>query len=384
MANQKQTHIATRAVHSGDIPEDGTGSVTTGIFPSSTYRVKYPGDESGYVYSRSSNPTRNALERALADLEGGSNAYAFSSGLAAVDAVLNLLKPGDHVVAIEDLYGGTMRQFEQVARRFGLEFSYVDGSDAANFESTTQENTRLYWLETPTNPLLQLVDIAAVAKIAKGHGILTAVDSTFATPIIQQPLSLGTDIVLHSASKYLGGHCDVIGGAVVVNDPDLAERIRFNQYAIGAILGPFESWLILRGLKTLPVRMERHAANAAKIAAYLQSEDLVTTIYYPGLDGQPLPNEMSLAGGMVSFVMDCDLETVKKFATATTLFILAESLGGVESLINHPALMTHASIPREIREPRGIGDGLIRLSVGLEHVDDLIADLQQAFRGLSK
>ncbi len=384
MSDPKARHIATRAIHSGEIPEDGTGSVTTGIFPSSTYRVGSPGDESGYVYSRWSNPTRNALERALADLEGGSDAYAFSSGLAALNAILNLLKPGDHVVAVDDLYGGTMRQFEQVARRFGIRFSYIDATEAENFEIAMQPNTRLYWLETPTNPLLKLVDIQAVAKIASSHGVLTAVDSTFATPVIQLPLELGADIVLHSASKYLGGHCDVIAGALIVNEAGLAERIRFNQYAIGAMLGPFESWLILRGLKTLSLRMERHAHNATAIAAYLGTEPLVTKVYFPGLEGQPLPNGMSSPGGMVSFVIDSDLETVKKFATATKLFILAESLGGVESLINHPASMTHASIPREIREPRGIGDGLIRLSVGVEHIDDLIADLRQAFRSLAK
>jgi cystathionine gamma-lyase len=369
----------TRAIHSGQVPEDETGSVTTGIFPSTTYRVASPGDESGYVYSRWANPTRCALESALAALEGGSKAFAFSSGLAALNAVLTLLKAGDHVVALDDLYGGTMRQFERVLRKFGLDFTYVDGRDPANFESATGENTRLYWLETPSNPLMNLVDIAAVSRIAKRHEILTAVDNTFATPYIQRPLELGADIAHHSVSKYLAGHCDVIAGAVIVRDDDLAERVRFNQYAVGGTLGPFDSWLVLRGLRTLHVRMERHSANAGKVAQYLSTVETVEKVYYPGLDGRPLPNGMTLPGGMVSFLMKGDFDAVKRFVTATQVFVLAESLGGVESLINHPASMTHSSIPKEIREARGIGDGLVRLSVGIEHVDDLIGDLKQAF-----
>jgi cystathionine gamma-lyase len=369
----------TRAIHSGRVPEDETGSVTTAIFPSTTYRVTSPGDESGYVYSRWANPTRCALESALATLENGSKAFAFSSGLAALNAVMNLLKAGDHVVALDDLYGGTMRQFERVLRKFGLDFTYVDGRDPANFERATGANTRLYWLETPSNPLMNLVDIAAVSRIAKKHKVLTAVDNTFATPYIQRPLDLGADIAHHSASKYLAGHCDVIAGAVIVNDDDLAERVRFNQYAVGGTLGPFDSWLVLRGLRTLHVRMERHSANAAKVAEYLSNVEMVEKVYYPGLDGRSLPNGMTLPGGMVSFLMSGDFDAVKRFVTATEVFVLAESLGGVESLINHPASMTHSSIPKEIREARGIGDGLVRLSVGLEHVDDLVGDLKQAF-----
>ncbi|MDZ4724197.1 MAG: PLP-dependent aspartate aminotransferase family protein [candidate division Zixibacteria bacterium] len=378
-SNFDKKKFATRAIHAGHVPQDESGSVTTPIYPSSTYRVGFPGDESGYVYSRWSNPTRNALEDALASLEGGSHAYAFASGLSAMHAVLSLLKSGDHVVSVSDLYGGSRRQFERVMRNFGLDFSYVDGRASQNFAKACNEHTKLFWLESPTNPLLQLIDISAVAAIGKPRGILTAVDNTFATPFLQRPLESGADIVHHSASKYLAGHCDVIAGALIVNDENLAERLRFNQYAIGAVLSPFDSWLVLRGLKTLHLRMERHSENAQKIAAYLKSVDLVETVFYPGLDGKPLLNKMSLPGGMVSFVLKADFETVKAFVMATEVFVLAESLGGVESLINHPASMTHASIPKEIREKNGISDGLIRLSVGLEHIDDLMTDLKGAF-----
>jgi len=375
----KDKRFATRAVHAGRVPEDGTNSVTTPIYPSSTYRVGFPGDESGYVYSRWSNPTRRALEKSLASLENGTDAYAFASGMAAVNAVTNLLKAGDHVVAVDDLYGGTMRLFDRLLTDFGLEFSYADGREPANFEQACRPNTRLFWIETPTNPLLRLVEIKAVSQIARRRDILTVVDNTFATPYLQQPLGLGADIVHHSLSKYLAGHCDVIGGALVTKDPTLAERLFFNQYAVGAQLGPFESWLVLRGLKTLHPRMERHCENAARIAEHLSGLDLVERVYFPGLAGEPLPNDMKGPGGMVTFSLGADFDSVKSFVMATRLFVLAESLGGVESLINHPASMTHASIPREIREQRGIGDGLIRLSVGLEDVDDLIADLDQAF-----
>lgn len=380
MSDKKiSNHIATRAIHSGTVPEDGTGSVTTPIFPSSTFRMAFPGDESGYVYSRWSNPTRSALERALAEIESGTHGFAFSSGLSAINAVLHLLKSGDHVVTVKDLYGGTIRQFEQVMRQFGLDFSYVDGEDPTDFEKATTDKTRLFWVETPTNPLLKLMDIAAIADIAHQHDILLAVDNTFATPVIQRPFELAADIVHHSVSKYLGGHADVIGGALVVRDESLAERIKFLQNAIGGTLGPFESWLVLRGLKTLDVRVTRSSENAERIAAFLMENDSVARVYYPGLDGKPLINGMSMPGGMVSFDLKADFETVKSFATATRLFMLAESLGGVESLVNHPASMTHASIPKDVREANGIGDSLVRLSVGLEHVDDLLSDLAQAF-----
>jgi cystathionine gamma-lyase len=379
-ADKNNVQFETLAIHAGEVPQDGTGSVTTPIYPSSTFRVKYPGDESGYVYSRWSNTTRLALEKALASLEEGRSAYAFASGLAAIDGVLNLLHAGDHIVAVSDLYGGSHRLFDNLMQtNYQLEFTYVDGRDPSDFAGAVRDNTRLFWIETPTNPLLHMVDIAAVSKIARQHKILMAVDNTFATPYIQKPLNLGADIVHHSASKYLSGHCDVIGGALVVRDDKLAEKLRFNQYAVGAILSPFESWLILRGLKTLHLRMERHSFNAVKIVEYLKTIDLVGKIYYPGHDGAALPNRMRLPGGMVSFELDADLETVKTFVQSTRLIVLAESLGGVESLINHPASMTHSSIPTEEREAHGISDQLIRLSVGVEHIDDLVTDLGRAF-----
>jgi len=375
----KDKKFATRAVHLGRVPEDGTGSVSTPIFPSSTYRMNFPGDDSGYVYSRWSNPTRLALEKTLADLENGTQALFFSSGLAAVTSILHLLKSGDHIVAVSDLYGGTHRLFEKVMRNFGLDFTYVEGLDPADFDKAARENTRLFWLESPTNPLLKLIDIRAVAALAKKRGILTAVDNTFATPYIQRPLELGADIVHHSATKYLGGHCDVVAGAVVTRDEKLSEKLRFNQYAVGATAGPFDSWLVLRGIKTLALRMERHSANAVKVVDFLKTVELVDKIHFPGLDGKPLPNGMSLPGGMVSFTVRADIETVKKLVMSTKVFVLAESLGGVESLINHPALMTHSSIPKEVREAHGVTDGLVRLSVGIEDPGDLIADLREAF-----
>ena len=385
MSDEETKHwkLETRAIHAGRIPEDGTNAVTTPICPSTTYRVAYPGDDSGYVYSRWSNPTRLALENAMASLEEAHQAFFFSSGLAAVDAVLNLLNAGDHVVAVNDLYGGSHRLFEGLKKKhFNIEFSYVDGRDPADFESAIRDNTKLFWVETPTNPLLHLIDIEAVAAIAHKHDILVAVDNTFATPVIQRPLTVGADIVHHSASKYLGGHCDVIGGALAVKDEALAERVRFNQYAVGATLGPFESWLVLRGLKTLHLRMERHSINSLKVVEFLESIERVSAIHYPGQDGSKPPNNMRYPGGMVSFELDADFETVKKFAMATRVFILAESLGGVESLINHPASMTHASIPKDIREAHGITDQLIRLSVGIESVDDLLIDLRDAFNAI--
>jgi len=380
----KNWHFETKAIHAGQVPEDGTRSVTTPIFPSSTYRVEFPGDESGYVYSRWMNPTRKALEDALVALENGTKAAAFSSGLSALDAVLKLLKAGDHIVAVDDLYGGTLRQFEQIARNFNLDFTYVDGRDPANFEKAIKDNTRLIWLETPTNPLLHLTDIEKVVEIAKGKDILVGVDNTFATPYIQKPLDLGADIVLHSMSKYLGGHCDIIGGALIARDEELGERIWFNQYAGGGQLGPFESWLVLRGIKTLHLRMERHSVNAMKIAEYLETVDLVEKVYFPGFDGNAMPNKMTMPGGMVSFAIKADFEAVKQFCMALNVFVLAESLGGVESLVNHPASMTHKSVPKEERDKRGITDGLVRLSVGIEHIDDLLIDLRTALETLKK
>lgn len=381
---KRKRKFDTRAVQSGHVEGDETGAVATPIYPSTTYRVDYPGDESGYVYSRSANPTRAALERSLASLENGHSGYAFASGLAALDAVFHLLQSGDHLVAVDDLYGGTHRQFEQLMNRFGVEATYVDGRDASNFSKAIKENTRLFWIETPTNPLLKITDIETVSGIARERDILTVVDNTFATPYLQRPLELGADISMHSLSKYIGGHCDVIGGALVVKDEELAERVRFTQYAVGGALGPFDSWIVLRGIKTLGLRMERHCFNARRIADYLETVDLVDNLYYPGRGDSSFSNGMTQGGGIVSFDLKADFEEVKAFAMATEIFILAESLGGVESLINHPASMTHASIPKEIREPRGITDGLIRLSVGLEHIDDLVEDLQGAFDVIAK
>ncbi len=378
----KNFRFETKAIHAGQIKGDQTGAVAPSIHPSTTYRVQYPGDESGYVYSRWSNPTRNALEEALAALENGTAAFAFSSGLAAINAVLDLLKSGDHVVAVNDLYGGTRRLFERLMRNFNLDFSYVDGRDPQDFVKAAKSNTKLYWLETPTNPLLYLIDIAQLSRLAHERGILVGVDNTFATPFIQRPLELGADIVQHSASKYLGGHCDVIAGALAVRDNELAERLRFNQYAVGGVLGPFDSFLVMRGLKTLSLRMERHSLNATKIVEFLETVKQVDRIYFPGHDGKPVPNGMTMPGGMVSFTLKADFEAVKRFVMATKVFTLAESLGGVESLINHPASMTHASIPKEVREVNGITDNLVRLSVGIEHIDDLLIDLRTALAAL--
>ena len=384
MSKFKNNKFETKAIHCGQIPEDKTGAVTAPLHMSTTYKVGFPGDESGYVYSRWSNPTRKALEEVLAALENGTDAFAYASGLSSITAVMHLLEPGDHVVAVDDLYGGTHRLFEQLMKKFKLEFSYVDGTNPENFKNAIQDNTKLFWVETPTNPLLKLTDIEAVVKFAEGKDIIVAVDNTFATPYIQKPLDLGADIVMHSASKYLGGHCDVIGGALIVKDSALAGKLYFNQYAVGAMLAPFECWLMMRGLKTLHLRMERHSMNAMKVAEYLETVELVDKVYFPGLDGSKVPNKMTMPGGMVSFTINADAETVKKFAMSTKLFICAESLGGVESLLNHPAFMTHASIPKEIREKAGVTDNLIRLSVGIEHIDDLLIDLRMAFAAISE
>ena len=381
---KKDARIETRAIHAAAEFDGGVGAVTTPIFSTSTYRLKSPGDESGYVYSRSANPTRDALEKTLASLENGTAGFAFSSGLAATNTVMNLLKAGDEVVVGDDLYGGTYRQFEKVLKNFNLKFNYVDARDPRNIDRASSDKTALIWLETPTNPLMHLYDIGAAADIAKKYGAILVVDNTFATPYIQQPLDLGADIVLHSLTKYLAGHADLVGGAVVTGNEELAERIGFYQNAIGAILGPFDAFLCLRGIKTLALRMERHSANASKIAKFLSEKRNVKEIMYPGFDGSKLPNNMRLSGGMVSFVIDADFETVKKFVMSTGIFVLAESLGGVESLINHPASMTHASIPKEVREERGIVDGLVRLSVGIENIDDLIEDLESAFAAIDK
>lgn len=376
--SDKNKKLETRLVHCH--PADpATGAVSAPIYQTATFKLSAPGDESGFVYTRSANPTRELLEAALADLEGGVRGLAFASGLAATNTVLNLLKSGDHVVAGDDLYGGTLRQFEQVhGPNSGIVFSYVDGRDPQNIASAITGKTKLVWIETPTNPLLKVYDIAAIAKITRARGILLAVDNTFATAYLQRPLELGADIIVYSLTKYMAGHSDTLGGALVVADQKLGEKLTFYQNAVGAVMAPFDSWLVLRGIKTLSVRLDRQCASARKIAEFLSEHKSVTSVLYPGLDGSALTNGMSAGGGMVSFRVDADFETVKKIVMTTRIFTLAESLGGVESLVNHPASMTHASIPREMRLKYGIDDGLIRLSVGVEAVSDLIDDLQEA------
>jgi cystathionine gamma-lyase len=358
----------------------------TPVYMTSTYVQSSPGVNKGYDYSRTINPTRVALEKNLAGLEGGKHGLAFSSGMGASNTVLDLLASGDHVVAGNDLYGGSYRIMRRVFERFGLTFSFVDTTDAAKVREAFRPNTKLLWIETPSNPLLRITDIAACAKLAKERGASTLVDNTFATPFLQQPLSLGADIVLHSTTKYLGGHSDVVGGALVVNDDALEARLRFLQNAVGAVPGPMDCFLVLRGTKTLHVRMERHCANARKIAEFLSGHSAVTKIFFPGLASHPqhtlAAKQMRGAGGMVSFEVRGGLDASRKVAERVKLFALAESLGGVESLLDHPAIMTHASIPAAERHAAGLADGLLRLSVGIEDADDLVNDLSHALAGI--
>ena len=380
--NWDAAHFATRAIHAGQDPEALTGAVVVPIYQTSTFAQPAPGQHLGHEYSRTSNPTRDALQVALASLERGSRAMCFSSGLAATHAIVALLDAGDHVVAMDDMYGGTFRQFDKVWRRHGITFTYTDLQDSAAFDAACTERTKLLWLETPTNPMLKLVDIADLCKRAAAKGILVAVDNTFATPALQRPLELGADLVVHSTTKYIGGHSDVVGGAAVVRDENLGNRLAFLQNANGATPGPFDSWLTLRGLKTLDLRMERHCRNAHAVAQYLQAHPRVAKVVYPGLPTHPqhalAARQMSGFGGMITVILDGDVECARRFLSATRVFTLAESLGGVESLIEHPAIMTHASIPPERRREIGIDDALCRLSVGIEHVDDLVADLEAA------
>lgn len=376
-------HIETQCIHAGQHPDPATGAVMTPIYQTSTYVQDRIGLHRGYEYSRTGNPTRTALEACLTDLEGGQYGLAFSSGMAATDAVLRLLSPGDHVVASDDVYGGTYRLFEQVLRPFGLDFTYVDTSNLAQIRAALRPQTRLVWLETPTNPLLSVSDVHAIAEICQAHPSLPllVVDNTFATPFLQRPLELGADIVVHSTTKYLGGHSDVIGGALVVKDTSLHQRLAFLQNAVGAVPGPMDCFLVLRGLKTLPVRMERHAANAARIAEYLHAHPQVSRVLYPFHDSHPqvetARRQMRSGGGMISFVPNGGAQAAHRMAESTRIFALAESLGGVESLIEVPAAMTHASTAAS---PLAVDPGLIRLSVGLEHVDDLIEDLDRALK----
>jgi cystathionine gamma-lyase len=376
--------FATRTIHAGQHPDPTTGAVMVPIYATSTYAQESPGVHKGYEYSRSQNPTRQAFERCIADLESGERGYAFASGLAAISTVLELLNTGDHVLASDDLYGGSFRLFDKVRKRSaGLTFDFVDMTDIANVEKAIKPNTKMIWVETPTNPMLRLADLAAIAKLAKKRGILTASDNTFASPYTQRPLEQGIDIVVHSTTKYLNGHSDIVGGcAVIGNNKDLAERLAFLHNAVGAIQGPFDSFLALRGLKTLALRMERHCGNALKIARWLEARKDVERVFYPGLESHPqhalAKAQMAAFGGIVTVVLRRDLAGTRRFLERCKLFTLAESLGGVESLIEHPAIMTHASIPADKRAELGISDALVRLSCGVEDADDLIADLEQA------
>jgi len=375
--------IETLAIHGGQHPDPITGAVMPSISQSSTYAQKGPGEHSGFEYSRTHNPTRYALERAVAALENGRFGLAFGSGMAATTTVMQLLSAGDHVVAGDDMYGGTFRLFDKVLQRRGHTFSYVDTTATATVEAAIRPETRLVWIETPTNPMLKLGDIRAIAGVCKARGVLLAVDNTFMSPVSQRPLELGADLVVHSTTKYIGGHSDVVGGVVVGTDPGLYERLAFLQNAVGAVPGPQDCYLTLRGLKTLPLRMQRHQENAARVALYLEGHARVERVIYPGLASHPqhalARQQMQGFGGMISFYLRGDLDAARRFLQAVKVFTLAESLGGVESLIEHPAIMTHASVPKENREKLGIADGFIRVSVGVEHVDDLIADLDHAF-----
>jgi cystathionine gamma-lyase len=375
--------FSTRAIHAGQQHDPTTGAVMVPIYATSTYAQESPGTHKGFEYSRSQNPTRMAFERCIADLESGSHGFAFASGLAAIATILELLDSGAHVIATDDLYGGSFRLFEQVRKRSAaLQFSFVDMSDVSAIEAAIRPNTRMIWIETPTNPLLRLADLAAIATLARKHRLMAVADNTFASPYVQRPLESGIDIVMHSTTKYLNGHSDIIGGCVVVNTDELGEKLKFLQNAIGSIAGPFDSFLALRGLKTLALRMERHCSNAMAVARWLEKNPKVARVIYPGLESHPqhklAKKQMSAFGGIVTFVVDGDLAATRRVLERTRLFTLAESLGGVESLIEHPAIMTHASIPSDKRDQIGISDSLVRLSVGIEDPDDLIADLDMA------
>ncbi|MFO0847539.1 MAG: cystathionine gamma-synthase [Gemmataceae bacterium] len=382
MPDSSDHGFSTRAIHAGQPPDPSTGATVVPISVSSTFTQAAPGDHKGYEYARSGNPTRAALEACLAAIEGGERGLAFASGLAATAAVFQgLLKPGDEVVAAADLYGGTFRLLERVFKPWGLVAKYTEDASAAGFAALVTPKTKLVWIETPTNPLLQVLDIAAIAEVAHKAGAVLAVDNTFASPYLQQPLKLGADIVVHSTTKYLGGHSDVVGGAIV-GGKDLLDPVKFYQNAAGGVPGPFDCYLVLRGIKTLAVRMDRHCTNAAELAGWLAKQPQVAKLYYPGLPDHPghatAAKQMKGFGGMISLQLVGGADAARRFLSRTHLFSLAESLGGVESLVNHPATMTHASIPKAAREARGVDDGLIRLSVGIEDVADLRADLQHA------
>ena len=375
--------FGTKTIHAGLEPDPSTGAIMTPIFQTSTYVQASPGDHKGFEYSRTQNPTRDALQKNLAALENGKHGLCFASGLASIDAVIKLLNPGDEVISTNDLYGGTYRLFTQVFERYGIKFHFIGMEDIKNIENYVNDNTRLIWIETPTNPMMNIIDVKGAAAIAKANNLLLAVDNTFSTPYLQRPLDLGADIVMHSVTKYLGGHSDVVMGALVVKDDDLAEKLAFIQNASGAICGPQDSFLVLRGIKTLHIRMQRHCENGKVIAEYLRDHAKVDKVYWPGFEShanhQIAKEQMDDFGGMISFTLKGDSEDeAVKVMEKFHYFSLAESLGGVESLCGHPASMTHASIPKEEREKVGLKDSLIRLSVGIEDIDDLVADLKQA------
>lgn len=381
--SKEQLHFNSKTIHGGQEPDEAYGAVMPPIYQTSTYAQSTPGGHKGYEYSRSANPTRTALERSLASIENGTYGLAFASGLSAIDAVIKLLEPGDEVISTNDLYGGSYRLFRQVFEKFGIRFHFTGLQDLDMLESKINERTKLIWVETPTNPMMNVVDISGVSALAKKHGVLLAVDNTFATPFIQRPLDLGADIVMHSATKYLGGHSDVVVGALVVRDRELAEKLYFIQNASGAVCGPMDSFLVLRGIKTLHVRMQRHCENGREIANYLRSHPKIEKVYWPGFEDHPnheiAKKQMADFGGMISFIpKGANYKEAIRIVERLQVFTLAESLGGVESLAGHPASMTHASIPKEEREKSGVVDALIRLSVGIEDFRDLISDLEQA------
>ncbi|MCB9507731.1 MAG: cystathionine gamma-synthase [Myxococcales bacterium] len=382
----RKHRLDTLAIHAGQEPDPSTGAIMTPIFQTSTYVQQSPGVHLGWEYSRTHNPTRKALEDCVAALEGASHGAAFASGCAATATVLQTLSAGDHVVASDDLYGGTYRLFTKVLARLGIEFSFVDLTAPENFDAHVRPNTKLVWIESPTNPMLKLVDIAAVAQRAHAHGARVVVDNTFMTPVFQRPLELGADIVVHSMTKYLNGHSDVVAGIAVTNDDELDRQIKFIQNSAGAVLGPMDSFLVLRGLKTLGLRMRAHAAGALRIATLLEAHPAIERVIYPGLPSHPqhelAKRQMSGPGGMITCVLAGGLDASRTFLERTRLFALAESLGGVESLIEHPAIMTHASVPADVRAELGISDGLVRLSVGVEDIEDLVEDLEQALAGI--
>jgi len=378
--------IGTKVIHGGLIPDLATGAIMTPIYQTSTYVQKSPGEHKGYEYSRTQNPTRHALEKNLASIENGKHGLCFGSGLAAIDAVIKMLNPGDEVISTSDLYGGTYRIFTKIFEKYGIKFHFTEMTDFDKLDDLVNENTKLVWIETPTNPMLNIIDIKKASSFVKKHNCMLGVDNTFASPYLQNPLDMGADIVMHSATKYLGGHSDVVMGALIVNDDEIAEQLYFIQNSSGAVCGPMDSFLVLRGIKTLHLRMQRHCENGAKIAEFLESHPAVDKVYWPGLESHPnhkvAKSQMRDFGGMMSFTtLEDSYETAKKIVSSVRVFSLAESLGGVESLCGHPASMTHASIPKEEREKTGIKDSMIRLSVGIEDAEDLIADLKQAIEG---